>query len=1062
MRKFLMMFMMLILSGVFASAQTQVVTGKVTDENGNPIARASVQEKNSKRGTITNSSGDFSFSTTRGTVLVISSTGYNKTEAVVGSESALNFSLKTSNQSLTEVVVTAGGIRREKKALGYAVTTVGSKDLELKPENDVARILNGKVPGVDILNSSGLSGSGTNIIIRGISTIAGGNITPLFIVDGVPFDASTNPSGNFTYGNQSSSRFSDLDPNNIESISVLKGLSAAVLYGDLARNGVVVITTKNGASNRTTKKTEISISQSLFANKVANLPDYQSSYGGGFELAPSLAFSNWGARFKNPPDSFSHPYNKSSLFVAFPEYKGAKYAYQPYNSVEHFFRTGLISNTALNVAGGSGSLRFNGGYSHSYDQGFTPGNQVSKDNLGLGGNVKLSNNFTLSGSVNYATTDYVSPTTSPSFGSSSTNPSIFGDLIYTPRSIDLMGLPYQNPLDGSSVYYRSNNGIQNPRWTAENSLNRSKVYRTYGNAQLKYDIIKNLSALYRVGVDTYNEDNQLTVNKGGRAGGNLDYENGMYRVIASTNKIVDHNFIINYLHDFNQDWNITVDAGGNLRDDSYKQDGQKSTNQLVFGLFNHSNFVNHEAKTESGEVSNYTSHSKRFGVFASTTLGYRNFVYLNLGARESWVSTLEKANRKIFYPSASVSYLPTASINALKNNKYINYMKLRVGYATSARFPDPYLTRSSLNIATNVFVDRTGGVTNQNKISNFLPNPNLKPELLKELEGGIEGKFFSNRITLDFTLYNRKASNQILNRDLDPSTGYTITSINAGNVTNKGIELGLGVIPVRTKNFTWQLDGNFTKNDSKVSNLPDDVKQIVTAGYTNLGNFALNGQPLGLLKGTVGSRYSKDGGVTQGDLLVGSDGYYITASEIGVLGNPYPDYKVSGISTMSFKGLILRAQLDFSKGGNMVALTPASLLARGLAKETDFDRTQPIILPGVDSKGEPNKVQVSPTSAYFNTYFGANEFRTWDATVVRLREVSLAYSLPTKLLSKTPFGNISLVLSGQNLWYKAPNFPKSVHFDPETSSTGVGNGRGLEFLTGPSSKRYGASLRITF
>lgn len=1056
MRKLITLFTVLMLTGILASAQTGVVSGKITDDKGNPIPLATVQEKKSKKGTTTDANGVFRLQTPQGTTLVISSIGFDQTEIVANSPT-LNVTLKSSNQNLTEVVVTALGIKREKKALGYAVTTIGSKDLELKPESDVARVLNGKIPGVDILNSSGLSGSGTNIIIRGISTISGGNVTPLFIVDGVPFDGSTNSQGDFSYGNQSSSRFSDLDPNNIESITVLKGLSAAVIYGDLARNGVVLITTKNGASNKANKKTEISVSQSLFANKVANLPDYQSSYGGGFELAPSFAFSNWGAKFTDPPAQFNHPYGRAALNLAFPEYIGAKYDYKPYNSVERFFRTGVISNTALNVSGGTGALRFNGGYSHSDDQGFTPGNSVKKDNLGLGGNVKLSNNFTLSGTINYATTDFVSPTTSPSFGSSASNPSIFGDLIYTPRSVDLIGLPYKNPLTGGSVYYRASNGIQNPRWTAENSLQRQKIYRTYGSAQLKYDIIKNLSLLYRLGVDTYNEGDQLTVNKGGRAGGNLDYENGLYRTVNATNKIIDHNLIASFLHDFNDDWNISVDAGANLRDDSYKQDGMKSTNQLVFGLFNHSNFINHEAKTEGGSPINFISHSKRFGIFASTTIGYKNFMYINLGGRESWVSTLEKSNRRIFYPSASLSYLPTSHIEALKNSNTINYLKLRLGYATSARFPEPYNTRSALNILTNAFVDPNGNVININQIPNRLPNQDLKPELLTEVEAGIEGKLFSNRLSVDFTLYNRKASDQILDRDLDPSTGYTVTAINAGNVTNKGIELGLGVTAIKTKNFSWQLDGNFTKNESKVTNLPEDVKQIVTAGYTNLGNFAINGKPLGIIQGSVAERDSKTG-----QLITGSDGFYIGAAEIGILGDPNPDYKLTGISTITYKQLSLRVQLDYTKGGKMVALTPATLLARGLAKETDFDRTLPLVLPGVDANGQPNTVQVSTTSAYFNTYFGPNEFQVWDATLIKLREVSLSYSLPASLISKTPFGNIAFVLSGQNLWYRAPNFPKSTNFDPETSSLGVSNGRGLEFLSGPSSKRYGISARITF
>ncbi len=282
--------------------------------------------------------------------------------------------------------------------------------------------------------------------------------------------------------------------------------------------------------------------------------------------------------------------------------------------------------------------------------------------------------------------------------------------------------------------------------------------------------------------------------------------------------------------------------------------------------------------------------------------------------------------------------------------------------------------------------------------------------------------------------------------------------VNAGQVTNKGIEIGLGLTVIKTKDWNWQLDGNYTLNKSKVSDLPDDIKQIIYAGYTNLGNAAINGKPLGVI---LGSKITRDS--TKGiQRVVGADGYYITDPEIGIIGDPNPKYKLTGISTLSYKQLSFRMQWDYTVGGDMLSLTTASLLARGLTKETDFDRSLPLILPGVKEDGTPNDIQVSPTSLYFNTYFFSEEFEVWNATVIRLREISLSYSLPAKWLSKTPFGSISLIASGQNLFYYAPNFPHHVHFDPETSSLGVSNGRGLELLTGPSSKRYGASIRVTF
>ena len=390
----------------------------------------------------------------------------------------------------------------------------------------------------------------------------------------------------------------------------------------------------------------------------------------------------------------------------------------------------------------------------------------------------------------------------------------------------------------------------------------------------------------------------------------------------------------------------------------------------------------------------------------------------------------------------------------------INYLKLRGGYATSANFGSPYSTRNTLNISTNVFVDRVGTVINQNTISDRLANPNLQPELLKELEVGLEGKFINNRLNLDFTYYNRVSKDQILDRELDPATGFTVTSINAGSVRNQGIEIALGYTVVRTKDWNWQLDGNFTRNRNKVFDLPSDIKQIGIAGFSNEGLFVINNQPLGVIQATSTQKDPKTG-----QRLVNSNGDYISSTEIGIIGDPNPDYKLTGISTLSWKGFSFRMQWDFTKGGNMLAYTPGTLVGRGLTKDTEFDRYLPIILPGVKEDGSVNDVQISASQAYFNNFsgfFGMQDLITYDATILRLREASLSYSLPQTVLSKTPFGSASITISGQNLWYNAPYFPKHVNFDPEVNSLGVSNGRGYETLAGPTSRRVGASLRVTF
>jgi TonB-linked SusC/RagA family outer membrane protein len=1057
MRKIALLLAVL-LCGMMSVFAQSVVRGKVTDEkSGQPISGATIKVKGGRETTTSKADGTFEINAKSGSSLEITEVGHLTQTIKISGAGDVDVKLQQDSKGLTEVVVTALGIKREKKALGYTVSTVNKKDLEQRPEGDIARVLNGKAPGVNILNTSGLSGSGTNIVIRAIGTITG-NSQPLFVVDGVPFNGSTNDNSNFTFGNQNSSRFLDLDPNNIENVSVLKGLSATTLYGEFGRNGVILITTKNGNASKANKKTEITLTQSYFVNQVANLPEYNTKYGGGFDLSNGVTFfSNWGGPFSNPPVLVPHPYSRTALNAAFPEFVGATYEYKQYkNNVRDFFRKGSVVNTSLNVSGGTGTSGYNANFSYLKDIGFTVGNEFDKITFGIGGSSKLSNNFTVNGSFNYVATEVTSPPTSTSFGSSASNSSVFGDVMYTPTSVDLMGLPFQNPLDGSHVYYRTNNGIQNPRWTLENAFTANAVNRAYGNIALKYDFRKNFNITYRVGYDNYSERQLYAQNKGGAY-----TPDGILRSSTGNNTIWDQNLILNFTKDLTNSWKLGIDGGFNVRNDIYAQTGILSQQQLVFGLMNHSNFINHQPLSEDGSSLDYKSELQTVGLYVQAQAGFKDYLFFNLGARQGWTSALEKENRSIFYPGGSVSFIPTSFVSSLQNSKNINYLKVRAGYATSAEFPGVYSTRPVLGIATKVFVDGGGNSINTNSIANRLPNLALKPSLVKEFEAGIEGKFFDNRVSLDLTWYNRTNADQLLDRDLDPSTGYTVQRINAGKVTNKGIEMALGYTVIRNSKFRWQLDALFARNRSMVSDLPEDLKEIRTAGYTNLGNFAINGQPLGVIKGRAFQR------ADNGERLVAANGWYLVDNDISILGDPNPDYKLTGISNFSYKNLSFRIQMEYTHGGDMYSATSSVLLGRGVTRDTEFDRALPVILPGVtDQEGKvTNTRQISSTEAYFNnTVAGsaADEPGIYDATHVRIREASLSYSLPQGWLKKLPFGSVSLTVSGNNLWYYAPNFPKYVNFDPETSGLGVSNGRGLEFFTGPSARRFGASLRVTF
>lgn len=1046
-------FCVLMLSTVSIFAQTTpTVTGKVTDDKGKPIEGASVYEKKSQKGTVTDAQGTFRLAVKSGSTVVVSGVGFAQQEMVVKESTTFNVSLKNLSEDLSEVVVTALGIKKEKKALGYAVSSIGKKDLELKPEIDVARILSGKAPGVNIGNTSGLSGSGTNIVIRAVSTISG-SAQPLWVVDGVPFDGGTNQLTNFTFANQTPSRFLDLDPNNIESIDVLKGLSATTLYGELGRNGVILVTTKNGSTQKTRKKNEVTLSQSYSVNQIANLPEYTTEYGGGFDLSLGLAFfSNWGAKFTDPPALVAHPYSRGALNAAFPEFVGAKYEYKFYNSVPRFFRDGNSKNTSVNFAGSGTNANFNINFGQTEDEGFVLGNGTIKTNIGVGGTMKLTNKMTISGTFNHVNTNVKSPPTSPSFGSRATNTSLYGDVMYTPTAVDLIGLPWENPIDHSHVYYRNGNDIQNPLWTLRNSFTEDKTSRNFGNISALYDVSSKIKLLYRFGYDDYSNFQLYAQNKGGAS-----TPLGILRTSTGFNTILDHTVTATYRTDINNDFNLDVLAGANSREVSYNQFGTKSTEQLVFGLLDHTNFVTHDITDEGGGDLDYKVKTQSLGVFGSATVGYKQFAYFVVGGRNSWTSTLEANNRSLFYPNISGSFIATEALSFLKHKKAINYLKFRLGYSTAANFGSAYQTRSALSLSTRNFQTVGGTILNTNAIPNFLPNTGLKPELLSETEGGIEGKFLQSRLSVDITYYNRISKDQILNRDLDPSTGYTSQQINSGKVTNNGIEAMVGYKVIRNKDWMWELTGMYTKNTSLVSDIPSDLKEIVYAGYSTLGNFAINGQPLGVIKGYF---FKKD--AKSGQLVVGGDGNYISSTEIGIIGDPNPNYKLTGISTLNYKSLSLRIQVDYTDGGVIYSSTARSLLARGVTRDVQFDRAAPFILPGVKEDGTPNTQQISATTAYFNNMFGPDQSGIFDGTVVRLRDVSLTYSLPEKWLAKTPFGGISIAANASNLWYYAPNFPKYTHFDPETNGLGVGTGKGLEFITGPSARRFGVSVRVTF
>ena len=1080
-KKCIWVFMFYLIGISWAYSQEKTVSGNVTDDTGMPLPGVNILIKGTTTGIQTDFDGNYAIQANEGQILVFSYIGQQTIEMTIGQSNLINIQMEQDTQALEEVVVTAQGIEREERSIGYAVTTVDEDQVSSRPESDIGRILQGKVAGVNITANNGLSGSATNIIIRGYSSVTQSN-QPLFVVDGVPVDSGANTQTSFLDGNTESSRFLDIDPNNIANISVLKGLSATVLYGNRGRNGVILISTKGAATGESVGKTEVTVNQSIFVSN-AILPKYQDNYGGGFHQGFGYFFSNWGPRFDRADNDgisqagqfigadgsaaiLQHPWNflaDQTLTAGFENLLAQPYEYKPYNGVEDFFRTGYITSTSVNVRGGGENASFSMNYGRTEDKGITPGNRLLRNNFGLGGNAKLANKLTVNGVFNFIRTDFKSPPNAVSTGSGAAfnGGAVFGDLLYTPRSVDLTNIPFQ-AADGRSVYYRSGNDIQNPYWTVANVKTTQNTDRFLGNGSISYELNDWMNITYRLGLDTYTELNSYGQNKGGVDG----VSQGVLRTSSVRNTIWNHDIILTADKDLTEDINLKVIAGANSRRDEFAQDGIESQGQLVFGVLEHFNFttpssVNSLVRTGNPNL-NQNFEENLVGLYADITFSYKDFLFVNAVGRNDWSSTLERENNSLFYPGASVSFVPTSAFDGIQGD-VLNYVKLRFGYGSSAGFPTPFNTRDVLSLNARSLVDLNGNVVSSNTVSNTLGNRDLKPERVEEIEVGLDTRLF-NRLNLNVSLFDKATTDLITNRTLDSSTGFTSTTVNIGEIQSQGVEIDfdIDVLKEYENNIGINLAGNFSAIETTVTDLAEGTENILLTDAISgeAANYAVEGRPFGVLLGTT---VLKD---DAGNRLVNDAGRYLADNTISEIGDPNPDWTAALIPTITYKNFTLSANFQYRYGGDIYSVTTAALIGRGTVDDDiPIDRESQFLLPGVkQSDGTPNDVAISATELGFNTFFGAgiNEFNIYDGTTIRLQEASLGYSLPSKMLKDSPFGSLSFTLSGQNLWFKAVNFPENIRYDTNSSSTGVGNGQGIDFFTGPSSRRYGFTVRATF
>ncbi len=1031
-------------------AQDRTVTGRVTaSEDGSAIPGVNVVVKGTTTGVTTDTDGRYNLSVPNNATLVFSFIGLGTQEVAVGNQSTIDVRMSADVETLNEIVVTAAGIEREKKALGYATQEVAGERVSRQATADPFQALQGKVAGVNISQTSGAPGAGSTILIRGVTSLAGNNRNgPLIVVDGLPINndivgtdagaGSAEVFGTGSFGN----RGSDINPEDIESINVLKGAAASAVYGIRGANGAIIITTKRG---RKDQKLSATLTSSFALSRVNLLPKYQNEYGQGtFGRFSTVNTSNsWGRRFGVIPDDVITDHN------------GEVVPYRAYpNNVRDFYNDGYLFTNTLQLTGGNETSSFIMSVGRTDQKGIIPESKLERTNLRLGGNTMLGKKITLNGNFNYINSQTVG---SPSGNSGS---SVFFILPSIPRSYDLMGRPFVRP-DGTQDFYSAND---NPRWSAVFNPATSRVNRFIGTAGASYSIFDWLTLKYNVGIDYYNEDRREVYGRGSRRflTGQIIADNINFQSIES-------NLLLTFDRNLGQNFNLSATLGNNINDARRDRFIVIGSGITVPGTNNVLNTENVTVDTRNGVASN----RRLIGYFVDATLGFRNYLFLNLVGRNDRSSTLPKENRSFFYGSSSLGFVFTEALNI--NSNVLSFGKVRVSIAQVGNDAPPFFTSTTYavpdygnNVANITFP--FGGVAGFS-LSNTRGNNTLRPEKTTEFEVGTELRFLRDRFGLDVTYYNRRTDDQILTLTIPSSTGFTGYVTNSGSLTNKGIEVVLNANILKRADFTWDATVNFARNRNKVVSLAEGLENTQLGGFTGFGSYAVVGQPVGVF---LGGSYARDT-VTNELLVINSGlnrGTLLPGPEDQITGDPNPDFTASLINNLVFKGIRLGFQFDMQKGGDLISNTIAFATGLGATEVTGVDREKPRIIKGVladpsgnvitDGEGNriPNNIQI-PAQTYWSV-IGASftEFSVFDASYIRLRQITLGYSLPKSVLKSTPLGSVEVALSARNLFTYAPNLKN--YIDPEAANAAGGLIRGLEFNSGPGLVNYGVDLRISF
>ena len=1059
------LFMACLLAVVTTSlfAQKITVKGTVTDAtNGEPLMGAAVLVQGSTTAyALTDADGSFSVSAPANGVLVISNMGFKTQQVNVNGQGAIAVALEPDIEYLTEVVVTAMGISREKKALGYAVQDLKSEELNHAASASLSSALQGKLSGVEISSSSGMPGASSKITIRGSRSLDGNN-QPLYVVDGMPVASTPDLStGNSVTGSDYASRSLDIDPNDIASINVLKGQAASALYGMRASNGVIIITTKKGSSAGA-GKTNVSFSTNYTFDTPAIYPEVQLKYAQGNNglYVPTTSVS-WGPLISDlPKDPNYGGETDNDYTAAYGKHPGQYYQPQraqagldpwttpaAYENIKNFFQTGHTFNNSVSVAHNFGTGNFIFSLGNTDTKGIVENTYMKRYNARFGAEARLNKYFTMGFNASYVQSDMNKQT--------GANDGLTAGLYHTPANYDLAGIPYHKPGDPYGQVNFRNLTFNNPYWAVKNNFFGEKSQRFFGNAYLDFKTTfadkHTLDLKYQLGTDAYTTAYQDIFGYGSKG------NDGEITERTLTENSLNSLLTANYTWAINEDLNFSALLGNEI---------VYNTEKYLYAYGNHFNFAgwNHMNNVASYSASESYAKGLTFGTFGEIALDWKNMLFLNATFRSDYVSSMPHGNRTFTYPSVSLGFIFT-ELDGLKNNVF-TYGKIRGSYAEVGQAGTYHESFYSTPVFGGGFSSGTPAMYPTNGVVAYTPysriyDPNLRPQNTKSIAGGIDLAFFNGRITLEYTFSRQNVKDQIFAVPMASSTGYSEKMTNAGRVHTNAHEITLGFIPVQTRDFSWDVNFNFTKIDNYVDELAEGVTSIFLGGFV---------EPQ--VRAGIGDKYPVIYGIDyvrneDGVVVVDEDGFPI-AGDNAVIGAVSPDFQL-GLSTgIQWKGLRLNAVFDWKKGGKMYAGSATMMEYYGTSlysqelRDKDhfmFDFEPSVKITGHDASGNPvyapNDIQIEGKYAqsYLSTLNDISANFVRDASYVKLREISLSYPI-----INAKWGSVTASLFGRNLllWTAIRGF------DPEASQGNNNMAGGFERFSLPGSSSYGGGLKFNF